>query len=113
MAVVVISGIATPGANTKSADLVSGTYAIVGAGKITVISKASITGILATCLVGGTPLVNDQMIPYTGTAGTLSVNDNIIASQQVQGGKIEFYLRNNTATAGTTADYMILYEPSR
>lgn len=112
MAVTVISGISTPGANTKTADLVTGTYQFVGKGKVTVIAKSSATGILATCVIGGTAIINDQMIPYTGTAGTLSVNDNIIASQQMNGGRIEFYLRNNTATAGTTCDYMVLFEPN-
>jgi hypothetical protein len=110
MAVTVVSGISTPGANTKTADLVSGTYQFVGKGKVTLVAKASITGILATCLVGGVALVNDQMIPFTGTAGTISVNDNIVASQVMNGGRIELYLRNNTATAGTTADYMLLWE---
>jgi hypothetical protein len=111
MAVVVTSGISTPGANTKTADLVAGSYQFVGKGKVTIVSKSSATGILATCLVGGVALVNDQVIPYTGTAGTVSVNDNILASQVMNGGRIEFYLRNNTATAGTTCDYMILFEP--
>jgi hypothetical protein len=110
MAVVVVSGISTPGANTKTADLVSGTYQFVGKGKVTLIAKASVTGILSTVLVGGVAMVNDQMIPYTGTAGSISVNDNIVASQVMNGGRIEFYLRNNTATAATTCDYQILWE---
>jgi hypothetical protein len=112
MAVTVVSGISTPGANAKSADLVTGTYQFVGKGKITLVSKASATGILATCLVGGIALVNDQMIPFTGTAGTLSVNDNIVASQAVNGGRVELFMRNNTATAGTTVDYQLLFEPN-
>jgi len=112
MAVTIVSGISTPGANTKTADLVSGTYQFVGKGKVTVIAKSSATGILATCLVGGIALVNDQMISFTGTAGTVSVNDNIVASQMVNGGRVEFYLRNNTATAGTTCDYLLLFDPA-
>jgi hypothetical protein len=112
MAVTIVSGISTPGANTKTADLVTGTYQFVGRGKITLIAKSSVTGILATCLVGGVALVNDQMIPYTGTAGSVSINDNIVASQIMNGGRVEFYLRNGTATAGTTADYILLYEPA-
>ena len=111
MAVVVASGLSTPGANTKTADLVSGSYEFVGKGKITLIAKGSAAGILATLSVGGIMLCNDMAIVFTGTAGTLSVNDNILASQTVSGGRVELYLRNNTATAGTTADYLILFEP--
>jgi hypothetical protein len=112
MAVTVGAGISTPGANTKTADLISGSYQFVGKGRVTLVAKSSVTGILATILVGGIALCNDTMIPFTGTAGSISVNDNIVASQITNGGKVELYLRNNTATAGTTADYIVLYEPS-
>ena len=111
MAVVITSGLSTPGAYTKTADLISGTYQFVGKGKITLVCKGSIAGINATLLCGGVALVNDQPIMSYGTAGTISVNDNILASQVMNGGRIEFYLRNITATAATTCDYLILFEP--
>lgn len=111
MAIVIVSGLSTPGANTKTADLVSGTYQFVGKGRLTVIGKGSAAGINATCLVGGVAIVNDQPIVYTGTAGTISINDNVVASQTMAGGRVEFYLRNTTATAGTTCDYILLFEP--
>ena len=111
MAVVVASGLSTPGANTKTADLISGQYQFVGKGKLTLVGKGSAAGINAALSVGGISLVNDLAIVYTGTAGTISVNDNIVASQVVQGGKVELYLRNVTATAGTTCDYIVLFEP--
>lgn len=111
MAIVVASGTATStAANTKSADLVSGTYQFVGAGRITVVAKGSATGMNVTCVVGGTAIINDNAVPYTGTAGTISINDNVMASQVMKGGRIEFYLRNTTAGALTT-DYIILFEP--
>ena len=110
MAIVIVSGIYTTVANTKSADLVSGTYQFVGKGKITLCAKASATAPAVTCLVGGIALVNDQKIPYTGTAGTISVNDNIIASQVVNGGRVELYIRE--ITGGTpTCEYILLFEP--
>jgi len=112
MAVVVVSGLSTPGANTKTADLVTGTYQFIGKGKITLVSKGSAAGINATLLVGGVAMTNDQPVVYTGTAGTISVNDNIVCSQMVNGGKVELFLRNTTATAGTTCDYLVLFEPS-
>lgn len=111
MAVTIVSGVSTPGANAKTADLISGTYQFVGAGKLTLISKGSAAGINAQLLVGGMPLVNDQPVVFTGTSGTMSVNDNVVASQMIKGGRIEFYLRNTTATAGTTCDYLLLFDP--
>jgi hypothetical protein len=111
MAVVVASGLSTPGANTKTADLISGSYQFIGKGKLTLIAKGSAAGINVTLTVGGIALCNDLPVVYTGTAGTISINDNIQASQVVNGGKIELYLRNVTATAGTTCDYIVLYEP--
>jgi len=111
MAVVVASGLSTPGANTKTADLVTGTYEFVGKGKITLCTKGSAAGINATISVGGIMLCNDLPVVYTGTAGTISINDNILASQTVTGGRVELYLRNTTATAGTTCDYLVLFEP--
>jgi hypothetical protein len=112
MAIVVGSGTAvSTAANTKSADQISGTYQFIGKGKLTVAAKGSATGMLVSLFVGGMPLINDQAIPYTGTAGTISVNDNIMASQQVSGGRVEFYLRNGTGGALTT-DYLILFEPN-
>lgn len=111
MAIVVASGLSTPGANTKTADLVSGTYQFVGKGRITLVAKGSVAGINATLLVGGIALVNDLPVMSYGTAGTISVNDNILASQVMNGGRVELFLRNTTATAGTTCDYLLLFEP--
>jgi hypothetical protein len=50
------------------------------------------------------------MIPFAGTAGALSTNDHIILDQVVSGGRVEFFLRNNSAGALTT-DYIILFTP--
>lgn len=111
MAIVVAAGTAvSTAANTKSGDQVSGTYQFIGKGKVTLVAKGSATGMNVQLLVGGIALVNDQSIPYTGTAGTISINDNIIASQVMNGGRVEFYLRNTTAGALTT-DYLVLFEP--
>jgi hypothetical protein len=111
MAVVIASGTAvSTAANTKSADQISGTYQFIGKGKITVVAKGSATGMNVTCLVGGIALVNDNAVPYTGTAGTISINDNIMTSQVMNGGRVEFYLRNTTGGALTT-DYLILFDP--
>ena len=111
MAVVVASGMGlSTAAYTKSADLVSGTYQFVGKGKVTLVAKGSAIGMNVTCLVGGIALVSDNNIPYTGTAGTISINDNIICSQDVNGGRVELYIRNTTVGALTT-DYLLLFDP--
>lgn len=111
MAIVVGSATAlSTAANTKTADLITGTYQFVGKGKITVIAKGSATGMNLSCSVGGISLISDQAIPYTGTAGTISVNDNVMVSQVMNGGRIELYLRNTTGGALTT-DYIVYFEP--
>lgn len=111
MAIVVASGSATSvAANTKSSDQVSGQYQYVGKGKFTLVALSSATGMRLTCNVGGVALVDDQANPYTGTAGTISTADNVIASQVLNGGRVELFLRNTTGGALTT-DYILYFEP--
>jgi len=112
MAVVIASGTATSVlTGVKTADQVSGTYQFIGKGKVTLAARGSATGMNVTCLVGGIALVNDQPVPYTGTAGAISINDHIICSQSVQGGRVEFYLRN-TSGGTLTTDWILLFEPA-
>lgn len=114
MAIVVASGQSlSTAANTKSADLVTGRNQYVGKGRIQLFVKsqtAAATGMLCTLNVGGVALVDDQRIPYSGTAGTLSTNDNNMLDQVVAGGRVEFFLRNDSAGALTT-DYLITFTP--
>lgn len=111
MAIVIASGTAlSTAANTKSAELITGTYQFVGKGKVILIAKGSATGMNVTLLVGGIAMVQDQPIPYTGTAGTISVQDHVICSQNMAGGKVELSLRNTTGGALTT-DYIVMFEP--
>jgi hypothetical protein len=112
MAIMVASGVTvSTAANTKSADVVSGTYQFVGKGKLTLAARGSAAGMNIQLLVGGTPLINDAAIPYFGATGGLSLNDHVVISQQVAGGRIEMYLRNTTGGALTT-DYSLLFDPS-
>jgi hypothetical protein len=109
MAVVIAAGSAVSvAANTKSADQVTGQYQFVGAGTITLACKGSATGLNVTCRVGGMALVDDQPIPFTGTAGTISIADNIMANQRMAGGRVELFFRNTTGGA-LTADYNLAY----
>lgn len=113
MAFTVASGTTiSTAANTKSADLISGQYQFVGKGKVTLVAKGSATGMNATLSVGGIALHNDLPLPFFGTTGTLSINDNVVCSQVMNGGRVEFFLRNTTGGALTT-DYQILFEPTK
>ncbi len=114
MAIVVASGCTlSTAANTKTADLVTGRNQYVGKGRLQVFAKASAaaaTGMLITVNCGGVALADDSRIPYAGTTGTLSTNDNSILDQVVAGGRVELFLRNDSAGALTT-DYLITFTP--
>lgn len=97
-------------ANTKTANLVSGTYEFIGKGRITLAARGSATGMNASLSVGGVFIVDDQPIPYFGAAGSLSLQDHTILSQPVSGGRVIFQLRNTTGGALTT-DALLLYDP--
>lgn len=98
---------------SKSADQVSGRNQYVGKGRIQLIAKASAaaaTGIRATLNVGGVALMDDQYVPFAGTTGTMSINDNVVLDQVVAGGRVELFFRNDSA--GTlTVDYQLLFTP--
>lgn len=111
MAVVISSGSAVSlAANSKSSDQVSGQYQYTGKGKYTLVCLASATGMNVTCKVGGVSLVDDQSIPFTGTAGTIDTSAHIIANQVMNGGRNELFFRNTTGGAITT-DHLLLFEP--
>jgi len=111
MAIVVASGTAVSiVANTKSADQVSGQYQHVGRGKFTLIALGSATGMNVTISVGGINLVNDNAIPYTGTAGTIDATAHVMTSQVLNGGRVELFLRNTTGGTLTT-DFILFFEP--
>lgn len=114
MAIVVASGITlSTAANTKTADLVTGRNQYIGKGRIQLFCKAqtaAATGMLVTLNVGGIAIVDDNRIPYAGTTGTLSTNDNSMADQVVAGGRVELFLRNDSGGALTT-DYLVTFTP--
>lgn len=99
-------------ANTKSADLMTGQYQYVSKGIITLIARGSAAGMNLQLNVGGVAIVNDLTVPYFGATGGLSIKDHVVVSQQVQGGRVEFFLRNTSGGALTT-DYQILFEPTK
>jgi len=114
MAILVASGTTTSLATgVKTADLVTGRNQYVGKGRLQLVAKASAaaaTGIRATLNCGGIALADDNIIPFAGTTGTLSTNDNMVIDQVVSGGRVELFLRNDSG--GTlTCDYAIYFTP--
>lgn len=111
MAIVVASGTAvSTAANTKSADQVSGRNQYVAKGRLQLIARGSATGMNITLNCGGVALVDDNAIPFTGTAGAISTKDHIMVDQVVAGGRVELFLRNTTGGALTT-DYIVFFTP--
>lgn len=111
MAILIASGTTTSvAANTLSAELVSGDYEIVGAGKITLIAYPSATGMDCNLSVGGIFLANQLPAPFFGTTGSMDTSAHVIVSQEMQGGKVSLKFRNTTGGA-LTVDYQLLYEP--
>lgn len=112
MAIVVASGSAVSVSSaSKSSDQVTGRNQYVGKGKIQLVAKASATGMNYTLNVGGVALVDDSPNAFTGTAGTLSVKDNVIVEQMVAGGRVEFFMRN-TSGGSITNDFFIYFTPA-
>lgn len=75
-------------------------------------ARGSATGLNTQLAAGGQTLINDQPIPYTGTAGAISIVDHEIVSFPVEeGSRIELKFRNTTGGA-LTVDYVLMLEPS-
>ena len=114
MAINVSSGVALSLATgVKSSDQVTGRHQYVQKGRIQLFARgsaAAATGIRATLNVSGIALMDDQLVPYAGTTGALSVNDHGIIDQIIAGGRIELFFRNDSA--GTlTVDFLVLFTP--
>lgn len=116
MAVVIANGVALSLATgVKSADQVTGQYQYIDEGRIQLAARgsaAAATGIRCTLKVGGITLCDDQLVPFAGTAGALSTNDHIFVDQQVAGGRVELFFRNDSAGTLTT-DFALLFTPTK
>ena len=97
----------------KSAEQVVGRFQNVGKGRIQFAARgsaAATTGIRATLNVGGVPLMDDQLVVFTGTTGALSIRDHMIIDQRVAGGWVSLTFRNDSG--GTlTVDAQLLFTP--
>jgi hypothetical protein len=96
-------------ANATSAEQVqTSTYQFVPfTGTATLSARGSATGLNVQLAAGGQTLCNDQPIPYTGTAGAISILDHEIVSFPVEeGSRIELRFRNSTGGA-LTVDFIL------
>lgn len=110
MGLIMVNGTAlSVSANSTSAEQVSSsTYQFVPfTGTAALAARGSATGINIQLAAGGQTLCNDQPVPYTGTAGAISVIDHEVVSFPVEeGSRIELRFRNTTAGA-LTVDYIL------
>ena len=110
MGLILVNGTAlSVGANATSAEQVqTSTYQFVPfTGIATLAARGSATGLNIQLAAAGQTLCNDQAIPYTGTAGAISVLDHEVVQFPVeQGSRIELRYRNTTAGA-LTVDYIL------
>jgi hypothetical protein len=113
MAIVVASGtVLSLLTGVKSADQVTGRNQYVGKGRLQLLAResaAAALGIRCTLNCGGVALIDDQMVPFAGTAGAMTT-DHMVLDQIVSGGRVELFFRNDSA--GTlTVDYLLLFTP--
>lgn len=114
MGIVMVAGTAlSVAANSTSTEQVqSSTYQFVPfTGTAFLACRGSATGLNVQLAAAGQTLMNDQPIPYTGTAGAISTLDHEMVSFPVEAGsRIELKFRNTTAGA-LTVDYVLTLEP--
>lgn len=94
----------------KSINLITGRNQFLGKGRIQVVMLGSAIGNNLTVSIGGVPLSDDQVCPYTGTTGQMNAKDHVIIDQVIAGGTAEMYIRNTTV-GGLTADYAVYFTP--
>lgn len=98
--------------NAKTDNVVTGDYEFTGPGVLTLVVRAKAAGLNVSLSTAGASLVNDKVIPFTGTAGNLSVSEHVLVNQEIQGGKVDLSFRNTTTT-DTTVDFLLDFTPSR
>lgn len=99
-------------ANTTSSEQVqTSTYQFIPfTGTAYLAARGSATGLNIQLAAGGQTLCNDQPIPFTGTAGAISLLDHEVVSFPVEeGSRVELKFRNTTGGA-LTVDYVLILE---
>jgi len=113
MGLIMVNGTAlSVAANATSAEQVSSsTYQFVPfSGRAFLAARGSATGLNIQLAAAGQTLCNNQAIPYTGTAGAISMIDHQVVDFPVEeGSRIELRFQNTTGGA-LTADYILTLE---
>lgn len=93
---------------TSSEQVQTSTYQFVPFnGTAYLAARGSATGLNIQLAAAGQTLCNDQPIPFTGTAGAISLIDHEMVSFPVsEGDRIELRFRNTTGGA-LTVDYVL------
>jgi len=96
---------------TSSEQVSSSTYQFVPfTGRATIAARCSATGMNMSLAAAGQTLCNNQAIPFTGTAGAISVLDHGVVDFPVEeGARIELRFPNTTGGA-LTVDYILTLE---
>lgn len=98
-------------ANSVSTERLSGTLLETApqTGALRIFAKASATGLNLSFSAGGVTVMDDQVIPFTGTAGTLTINENmVLETGVVAGSRLQLRFRNTTGSA-ITVDALIQF----
>lgn len=99
-------------ANTTATVSVNKSYEFLPKGRLVLVAKGSAAGMQVNLLVGGVSLArNNAVYKYSATTGTMSLTDDVMIDQRVNGGRVEFELVNTTGGALTT-DYYLGFEPA-
>lgn len=113
MGLILVNGTAlSVAANATSSEQVqTSTYQFVPfSGTARLAARCSATGININLAAAGQTLCNAQPIPYTGTAGAISLLDHEVVSFPVEAGsRIELRFPNTTAGA-LTVDYILMLD---
>jgi len=99
-------------ANATSVEQLSGSLleTAPATGAIQLYAKASATGLNMSFSADGTTTIDDQVIPYTGTAGSITRQDNLINAFGVtMGSRLQLRFRNTTGSAITT-DFLVDFQ---
>jgi len=93
---------------TESANQVQSTYDYVNPGKIRLFAKGSDATVRVNFFINGQQVCRRMQLSSSGTAGTLSTSDNLIAEIPTMGGRVELTF---VATTGTpTVDFLLTHE---
>lgn len=93
---------------TETANKVQNTYDYIGPGKLHFYAKASAATVKCNLFINGNQILRGQLIPFTGTAGTMDTSANLVTSVGTLGGRVELTF---VATTGTpTVDYLLTFE---